>query len=187
MAGLELKMVALVEDQIHQHFKNLEEERCRKLEAAYQLEQATKHMTVERRAVPKPWKRSGEHALCEDPDLLVLATEYDYELQEEAFRQYCVARGRLHVAGEPGSRRWDYFVEHTRTKDEYLADPYFHFAATSHGEPYRFTDGELEIGWRIIRLGRATLQDCWELYRRGRRPLDTPTAGVPASPGEQSA
>jgi hypothetical protein len=82
--------------------------------------------------------------------------QYDYDLTDETFQQYCAARGTLHVAGKAGSRRWDYYVEYSRTKDEYLNDPYFHFAEEWRGERYRFTHSELEIGWMIILLGRAT-------------------------------
>lgn len=156
-------MVPLIEDQIHEHFKDLEEARCRALEAENQSKGISKR--VERREIPKPWKRLGD-GLCQAEELVALVSQYDYDLAEKAFQEYCARRGRLHVAGEPGSRRWDYFATHTLSRNDYLADPYSHFAEPpAQGERYRYSERERESGWQVILLGRAALQDCWELYR----------------------
>lgn len=159
-------MVALIEDQIHQFLIEQEEERCRALEAEYNENDETKGKKVKRKTIRKPWARPGESALCQEIDLLIMVDEYDYDLSDKTFQGYCSARGILHVTGEPGSRKWKYMADYTQTKHDYLADPCFQFAQEFDGKRYRYTDGEMETGWKIILLGRAKLQDCWELFSR---------------------
>jgi hypothetical protein len=158
-------MVALIEDQIHQFLVNQEDERCRTIEAANDKNEETKRKKV-RKTIPKPWDRPGDSSLCQESDLLTMVSEYDYDLSDEGFQAYCSARGILHVAGEPGSRRWEYLADFRKTKNAYLDDSYFQFAQEVDGKQYRYTDSEMETGWKIILLGRAKLQDCWELYSR---------------------
>jgi hypothetical protein len=143
-------MATLIEDQIHQHFIALE--------AAKAQAEGRKP-----RPVPKPWTRSPQ-GMCPS-DFLSVVKEYDYRLEDAAFQAYCRSRGVLHVAGVKDSRRWQFFAEHSKAKDEYVADPYFQFAEESQGTRYKYTAREMEVGWGIIELGRGVLQDCWELYQ----------------------
>ena len=160
-------MVALVEDQILQALLREEEERCRALEAEYNMKEETRGKKVKRKKVIKPWRRPYEKSLFQgDIELLTKVEDFDYDLPSEDFRQYCRGRGVLHVAGKPGSKRWDFFANHGSTKAEYLKDPYFQFAQEINGHRYQYTQEEMEIGWKIIQLGRAQLQDCWELFTR---------------------
>lgn len=159
-------MVALIEDQIHQFLIDQEEERCRAIEAENNKNEETKNKKVKRKAIPKPWVRPSASALCQESDLLIMVRDYDYDLSDNAFQDYCDARGILHVAGEPGSRRWEYMADYRKPKSAYLADLHFQFAEEIDGKQHRFTDDEMETGWKIISLGRAKLQDCWELYCR---------------------
>ena len=159
-------MVAIIEDQIHQFLIEQEEERCRALEAEFNKNEETKDKKVQRKTISKPWVRPGEFGLCQGVDLLIMVDEYDYDLSDKMFQSYCSARGILHVAGEPGSRRWLYLADYRKTKSDYLTDPYFQFAEEVNGKRYRYTNEEMETGWKIMLLGRANLQDCWELYSR---------------------
>jgi len=152
-------MVPLIEDQMHQVFKAREEERCRLLEAET-------GKSVKRRDVPKPWTRQGPHALCQDSAMLALVSEYDYRLSDKRFKAYCAKRGVFHVAGKPRTRRWLFMSDYRKTKAEYQADPFFADAERRGQKRYKYTPLEMEIGWQIIVLGRAALQDCWELFRR---------------------
>lgn len=72
----------------------------------------------------------------------------------------------MHVAGQPGSARWGFFAEWSKTKEEFLADRAFRFGEEHGGRRYEYTAQELEVAWQIVVLGRATLQDAWELHRR---------------------
>lgn len=161
-------MAALIEDQIHQLLIDQEEERCRAIEVENNKREGAKKKNnkVNRRIIKKPWARPGESAICQDYDLLIMVYDYDYDLSDKLFQEYCAARGVLHVAGVPGSRRWEYLEDYRKTKVTYLADPYFQFAEKLDGKQYRFTEEEMETGWTIMSLGRAKLQDCWELYSR---------------------
>lgn len=159
-------MVASIEDQIHQFLIDQEEKRCRAIEAENNKNEETKGKKVKRKMIPKPWGRPGDVALCQEIDLLIMVSEYDYDLADETFQAYCSARGILHVAGKTGSRRWQYLADYRKTKSAYLADPYFQFAEEVDGKRYRYTDEEMGTGWNIMLLGRAKLQDCWELYAR---------------------
>lgn len=119
----------------------------------------------ESKPVPKPWTRPHPQGLCQDLEHLRAVQEFDYRLDDGAFQRYCRGRGVLHVAGAKGGRLWLYMAEHHRTRAEYLDEPEFKVAQEWHGTRRTYTDVELEGGWMILQLGRAKLQDCWELYR----------------------
>jgi hypothetical protein len=159
-------MVSPIEEQIHQFLIEQEEQRCRALEIEYNKNKETKGKIVKRKKISKPWRRPGEKALCQDDELLIMVDEYDYDLSNGKFREYCLARGVLHVAGEEGTRRWEYFVDYSKPKSDYLKDAYFQLAEEMNGKRYRYTSQQMETGWKIIILGRARLQDCWELYSK---------------------
>jgi len=156
-------MVAPLEEQMHQHLIEQEEKRCRALELEYKKKEMP-GKTVKRKVIEKPWTRPGKHALCQDTDMLILVNAYDYDLSDKAFQEYCSVRGILHVAGELGSHRWEFFTNYEKSRSEYFKDRYFQFTQEVNGKRYRYTDEEMRTGWEIILLGRAKLQDCWELY-----------------------
>jgi hypothetical protein len=162
-------MVALIEDQIHQFLIDQEEERCRAIEAENINNEETKNNKVKRKSIPKPWTRPSVSALCQESDLLLMVREYDYDLSIKRFQDYCSDRGILHVSGEPESKRWEYMADYRKTKSSFLADSYFRFSEEVNGKQHHYTDGDMETHWKIIRLGRAKLQDCWELYSRERK------------------
>ena len=157
--------VAPIEDQIHRVFVAREEERCRKLEAEYARDPKKARKKVARPPVPKPWLRPVPQALLQDPDLLLLVTDHDYDITDPGFQEYCRSRGVFHVAGEEGSKRRAFFQNCALTKDDFLGDTFFHFAQPLNGKTYTYTSHEMQVAWDIVCLGRAKLQDCWELYR----------------------
>lgn len=159
-------MVALIENQIHQFLIDQEEKRCRTIEAENNKNHETNGKKVKRKTIQKPWVRPGDCALCQEHELLTMVSEYDYDLSDKKFQVYCSERGILNVAGESGSRRWKYLADYRKTKSTYLADPYFQFSEEVDQERYRYTGEEMETGWKIMLLGRAKLQDCWELHSR---------------------
>lgn len=163
----------LVEEQIHRHYVELEEQRCRMREAEYEKTPKTKGKKAQRRKIPKPWVRPGPYALCQDLEFLMLVKEYDYNLADESFQQYCASRGVLHVAGKVGSRTWLFFSEYRKTQEEFMADSTLDSAEDQGGKGNKYTAKGMESQWQIILLGRATLQDAWELYaveRNGPQP-----------------
>ena len=173
--------VVPVEDQIHRVFVAREEERCRQLEAEYARDPKKARKKVARRSVPRPWTRSVPQALLQDTDLLLLVTDFAYDITDVAFQEYCRSRGVLHVAGEEGSKYRVFFTNHAKAKDDFLGDSHFHFAQPHDGKRYEYTPHEIDIAWQIVCLGRAALQDCWELYRQraAARPSGAGTQGLP--------
>jgi hypothetical protein len=159
-------MVASIEDQVHQFLVREEEDRCRAIEVENDRNDGTRGKSIKRRVIVKPWSRPTPLALCQHPDLLVMVTEYDYDLSDDDFCAYCTARGVLHVAGQPGTTRWTFLSDYTKPKSAYLSDPYFQHGEEVDGKRHRYSDTEMETGWKIILLERAHLQDCWELYSR---------------------
>ena len=95
-------MGILIEDQIHQFFIKKEEDQCRALEKK-------SGKKIKRNKIKKPWTRAPKSSLCQDLDLLIIVDQYDYDLGNVDFKKYCRARSVLHVAGEEGSKRWEYF------------------------------------------------------------------------------
>ena len=148
--------VPTVEEQVYAGQVAEEERRCGELRLTGQR--------VSAREV-SPWKRIGPRAICQDPGLLRHVTEYDYKLSNPVFQEYCRARGTLHVAGVPDSPYWQFFEDYSKTREAYLADPYFDCAAPFEGKRYRYTSGEREAQWSIVCSGRGVLQDCWQLLR----------------------
>jgi hypothetical protein len=157
-------MVELIENQMHRYLIKREEEKCREIEEKMKNGRDGVTKKVKRKKVAKPWTRSGPKALCMEPDLLLMVDEYDYDLANKDFQEYCLNRGILGFAGDIGSKRWSFFLDFCKSKAEYLNDPYFQFAQEMNGKRHKYTDNEMEGGWKIIKLGRAKLQDCWELY-----------------------
>ncbi len=91
-----------------------------------------------------------------------MVSEFDYDLEASEFLEYCRNRGVLHVAGEPGSKRWRFFRDFGIGKESFLEDSHFQFSES--GEAY--TADEMKTQWEIVMIGRAKLQDCWELFSR---------------------
>lgn len=162
-------MVAKIEEQIHQYLIEEEEKRCQLEETRRAIAGKENQKPVNRRKIAKPWTRTGPYALCQEVELLSMVDEFDYDLTDSAFLEYSRYRGVLHLAGASDSRRWKYFADYYKTKEEYLADEEFWFAQEFEGKRHRYTDQELSSKWEIILLGRAKLQDCWELYRNTMR------------------
>jgi hypothetical protein len=147
-----------VQEQIHRSLVAEEEAHGSALEAQ-------KGKPVKRRHV-RAWKRPGPEHLTQDPELLVRITEFSYDLEKKGFQKYCEGRGVLHVAGQRGSRRWLYMSDTRKDRDQFLSDPSFQYAQEHHGQRYKYTDEEMATAWRIVQLGRAALEDAWDLYRR---------------------
>jgi hypothetical protein len=99
-----------------------------------------------------------------------MVQQYDYILDSRAFQEYCSNRGVLHVAGEPESTRWRFMADYTRAKPAFLSDPYFQRSQEVDGKRYCYSEQEMEIHWTIVALGRARLQDCWELFAKANQP-----------------
>jgi hypothetical protein len=157
-------MLKLIEDQIYEYLKEKEEQRCKRLEERYAKNPETKNKKVKRNKVIKPWSRLNQYSLCQEPELLIMVQDYDYDLSDINFLEYCKTRGVLHIAGEKNSKRWKVFESYKFPKDKYLGDSYFQYAEEIDGKSYKYSEEEMEIGWRIIQIGRSRLQDCWEIY-----------------------
>ncbi len=158
-----MTVVATIEQQIHRFLKEQEEARCLALEADFSAN-GVPGKEVKRRPIVS-WRRPGPVALCQNPDLLLMISDFDYDLSNRSFQEYCAARGVLHVAGEPGSHRWNCMADWQFSQSSFMNDAYFQFAAELNGERRKFSERDMEVAWEILRLGRATLQDCWELFR----------------------
>ncbi|MCX6544365.1 MAG: hypothetical protein NTV05_08115 [Acidobacteria bacterium] len=161
-------MAPTIAEQVHKDFVRREEERC------LERERIT-GKKVKRKEVPIPVVRLGPEALCQNIEHLLLVTEYDYDLSHRKFQDYCASRGSLQLAGIRGTTLWQYHADHSLSKDAYLADPYFQFAQEHEGTRHKYTPKDMDVQWKIIRLSRATFQDCWELFKgRGRGEAERP-------------
>ena len=149
---------------MHNRLKELEEERCRKIEQENLKDPKKAGKKVKRKKIDKPWEREYPVSLCPEYELMLLVTEYDYDLSNEHFQKYCVERGVLHTAGEIGSRRWEYKLDYTKSKEDFFNDAYFRYAKVIDGTAYKYTDKEMNIHWEIMCVSRVQLQDCWEIY-----------------------
>lgn len=172
-------MAPLIAVQVHKVLKAREEERCVKLERSTGKK-------IKRRKIPRPVVRMGPDALCQNTDILKLVTEYDYDVSDLRFQDYCSSRG-VTPGGVHGSTRWKFFADHSLSKQDYLANPYFHFAQEFQGTRHTYTPEEMESQWNVIFLGRAALQDCWELLfkRNQAKPRKRTSKASPRRPARR--
>lgn len=106
-------------------------------------------------------------ALCQDVSVLMGIDSYSYDLGDEGFQAYCLARGVLYVAGRPGSRLWAYFLNTALDLGYWLADEGVRFAQEVGGSRHRYSDAQMESQWRCVLIGRGKLEDAWGLYCSG--------------------
>ncbi len=153
------KLARLVANQIHQFLLDQEEARCQALEL-----EANDGKSVKRKIIGAPWTRATPQTLCQDPDLLVMVSEYDYDLSNQEFKDFCNDRGVLNVAGTPDSEYWGFMSNYNKSKNDFLSNAILNRPSVSYGNQHQYSARELDVFWRIILIGRAKLQDCWEIY-----------------------
>ncbi len=124
------------------------------------------------------WRRPAPTAICQDHQVLLAITEFDFDLTDPGFQAYARSRGVLHGCGIPGSHRWRFTADHAATRDDFMADPCFRSPDPGPitSAVYLYPPEEMETHWRIMRLAKAKLQDCWELYRTHTVSRETKTA-----------
>ncbi len=165
-------MVASIEEQIHQCLIETEEKRCALIDSDNDSNGLGNGKRTTRRKIQKPWRRRAPQSLCQEIDLLSLVSEYDYDLHDSRFQEYCASRGVLHVAGKHGSGYWEYFSDFTKSDTEFFSDESRRFAQEVGGKRHRYSDDDLKSLWRIVIIGRAKLQDCWEIYGSSRGAIE---------------
>ncbi len=157
-------MVPSIESQIHQALVEKEELRCREIEEN-NLRQTGVHKRIKRRKITMPKVRLGECAICQEPDLLLMVSQYDYDLEDRGFQDYCIGRGVFHVTGSEGSKRREYMQNYDKPYSDFVNESLFwpdKPRAHSTIEVREYMDTQ----WKIICIGRGKLQDCWQLYRK---------------------
>lgn len=160
-------MVKLIEEQMWEMAKEKEKKKRQKQQARWDKDPKKKGRKVPRHEVSINWTRGVFPKLCQDTDSVATVYEYDYDLLDTEFQAYCRTRGVLHIAGTPESTRWEFCVNYMRSPDEYFK--------TIGRTPPKSADPEedplppeADTDWKIIRIARGKLQDCWELFQRDR-------------------
>lgn len=98
--------------------------------------------------------------LEQNVDALLQITEYEYDLTDLDFVEYCRYRGASNYFGKAGSPGAEYVEDYSKTKDEYLNDERLDFSITG----YRYTPRERLLGWKTLCIRRGRLQDTWKIY-----------------------
>lgn len=114
------------------------------------------------------WRRPYPAMLCQDHAVLLGITQFEFELNDPAFRRYAEQRGVLYVAGREGSRRWKFTGDFSRGCAEFMVDSYFRFAQeypAGSGIRHMYTAEEMAFHWKVMRIARSKLQDIWEIYQ----------------------
>lgn len=107
------------------------------------------------------WKRPIPTMICQNHEILARVTEYSFNLNNPAFRDYCEARGVLWKAGV--RRRFRFTADHSATKDQFFVQ--FRLAEKQPNIPqYVYSDDEMEFHWRLMLAAKGALQDAWELF-----------------------
>lgn len=162
-------MAPTIQEQCHRFLVENEERRCRAIEAHRRAVDGSEAKPVKRRVIPLPEVRPGPNGLCQESEFLFMVSELDYDLGDSAFLAYCAERGVLSSTATPGGKRWRYFLDTKTTWEKFSSDRNLRFAQSSENEgPHEFSEEELKFQWRLVTLGRAKLQDCWELFHEGK-------------------
>ncbi|MDA3970263.1 MAG: hypothetical protein PF442_02825 [Desulfobulbaceae bacterium] len=116
------------------------------------------------------WRGPLPVSICQDMDILLQINEYDYDLTNKDFEEYCHCRGRSIHAVDP---RWFHqLCDLAITKDDFFNSwrVQSNFAGINVRGTTR-TTAELEGVWQAFRLTKGQLQDCWEIFMERRYPL----------------
>jgi hypothetical protein len=123
------------------------------------------------------WKRPYPRMLCQDLDVLLRITQYDFDLSDPEFHRYAEQRGVLYVAGREGSPRWRFTGDFTQGRGQFLTDSCFRFAQeypVGSGVRHMYTPDEVAFHWKVMCIARAKLQDAWEIYKAENQPKGGP-------------
>ena len=104
-------------------------------------------------------------AIGQDISALMAISAYTYDLSDNGFLAYAERRGVLYVAGHPGARMWNYFLNTGLTLDDWLRDPEVAFAREHEGKRHAYSQEELRSQWTAVRIGRGKLEDCWRIWK----------------------
>ncbi len=74
------------------------------------------------------------------------------------------------MAGSFGSRRWMFCLHHSRKFDDYCCEPDYKNSVSQDADVDELPDPGSDIGWKIVRIARAKLQDCWEMFVKCEKP-----------------
>lgn len=117
------------------------------------------------------WRRPHPEAVCQDHDVLLRITQYDYDLEAPGFHMYHrERRGLLRGTGLPLDERViSFYRDHHKTKEQYIKEV---GVVGRWGEEKTVglvkTEKQLETEWLLVLLARAKLQDSWELWTTNR-------------------
>lgn len=117
-------------------------------------------------------RRIGPRALIQDIDVLCLVTEYDFDLSNEAFVDYCCRRGVYHKAGV--RQRLAFTANHLATREEFNSL----FGCSTTGIEY--SEEEMDTHWKIMLGAKGALQDCWQLWLDSLNDSGNATTTVPS-------
>lgn len=109
------------------------------------------------------WKRGHCKAICQDMNVLMNIKEYDYDLSNPIFIEYCRSRG-VSTRFEAGSIGFSFMKNYTMTKDEYMSNEDLRPTKHHDGVKHALIDKEMESNWNGVVVGRGALQDCWEIF-----------------------
>ena len=102
------------------------------------------------------WTRPYCRTICQELDVVIRVTEYDFDLENAEFREYADRRGVLFKAGV--GKRFAFTKNHAATKAEFFRE--FRFSKKG----VRFSDDDMEFHWRIMLAAKGYMQDAWELF-----------------------
>ena len=104
------------------------------------------------------WKRSHPNMLLMNSDLLEKINEYSYVMSDIDFVDYAHARGCMNGAFKKGSSLRSYIEDHHLSYKKFLSETFY----LENGNVMPQCDKESL--WHCVCLGRASLEDCWEVY-----------------------
>ncbi|MCK5606449.1 hypothetical protein KAR91_31395 [Candidatus Pacearchaeota archaeon] len=112
------------------------------------------------------WKRPAPLAICQEVEILLKVFEYSFDIYDKKFRKYITQRtGRTFNDGNI-----DYYINWTEKEVMERQD----FTYIKSDDP-RYSGKPLEkecriFHWKLIRMTRGSIQDCWELWQLKNNP-----------------
>ena len=101
-------------------------------------------------------------------NILLMITEYDYDLKNQEFEKYC--RSRFGFCRPTDPKYFKQLCDLTTDKNKFfkswkVCGQYAHQDMIGK----EISNDQLELDWKIFKVTRGKIQDCWEIFigRRG--------------------
>jgi hypothetical protein len=162
-----------VEAQLWEQALDAERRRGEQVHSEAKAKAKKSTVTYEPRNVAKPWSwenywKTNLHDI--KPELVMMVSEFDFNLDDDGFQAFLKPRGLLHLGGVSQSAYWRAMNDPEMDAASFLANEAFHLAQEHECKRHRYSEGEMKTLWRIFQCSRVMFQAAWDAHTERKRP-----------------